>query len=114
MTDEVIGFSGFDFFEECYEYCENACFIGDTKKSVERFMRNSFSGTSGYRVDPVTVELIMKDYGCSCGEYAMEQEAFEKFKAIASEKGIRFEARPELGDLSLMIVDVEGVKITDD
>jgi len=52
-----------------------------------------------YRVDSVTTDQIINDYGCSCGEYAMEQGSFAKFRKIASEKDIRFQARPEPGDV---------------
>ena len=36
------------------------------------------------------------------------------FKAIADVKGIHYEARQEQCDITLMIVEVEGVKISDD
>jgi hypothetical protein len=65
------------------------------------------------RIEQITIEQIMKDYGCSCGEYAMEQAAFDKFKVEASKKDIRFEARPESCDIPLLIVNVEGVTCTD-
>lgn len=54
MADTVIGFSGFDLYEECYEYCKNACHIADTNEGIERLMKNSISCVGEYRVDPVT------------------------------------------------------------
>lgn len=114
MAGVIIGYSGFDLFEECYEYFENACYISDTQEGIKDLMKNSFTCMGEYRVHSITIDQIMNDYGCSVGEYAMEQGAFAKFKTIASEKNIRFQARPEPGDVPLMIVNVEGVKITDD
>ena len=38
QIDPIIGYSGFDVFEECYGYNENACYIADTEASAHRFM----------------------------------------------------------------------------
>ena len=113
-SEEIIGYSGFDKFEECYEYFENACYIADTPEAAGQVMKNSGNRMGEYRIDPITIEQIMDDYGCSCGEYAMEQEAFARFTAIAKPKGIRFEARTEDCSVPLSIVDVEGVRISED
>ena len=114
MTDVIIGYSGINLFEECYEYHEDACYIADTKEDIEVFMKKCSLCAREYRIDPIAIEQIMNDYGCSLREYAMEQGAFKKFKTIASEKGIRFRARHEQCDVSLMIVNVDGVKFIDE
>jgi len=38
-NEPIIGYSGFDVFEECYGYNENACYIADTETSAHDFMR---------------------------------------------------------------------------
>ncbi len=114
MTLKNIGYSGFDPYEECYEYFENSCYIADTPKSAENLMRNSFSCVGAYRIDPVTIEQIMGDFGASCGDYAMEKEAFDRFKAVADQEKIHFIAKKENSDIPVIIVEVEGVKISDD
>ena len=114
MTSKIIGYSGFDHSEECYEYFENSCYIADTPQSAENLMRNSYSCAGTYRIDPVTIDQIMDDFGASCGDYAMEKEAFDRFKDVAEEKDIRFSVYEEDCDVPLMIVAVEGVRILDD
>ncbi|MFH2060732.1 MAG: hypothetical protein ABIJ59_17790 [Pseudomonadota bacterium] len=114
MSLKIIGYSGFDPYEDCYEYFENSCYIADTPKSAENLMKNSFSRVANYQIDPVTIEQVMDDFGCSCGDYAMEKEAFDKFKAIAEKDNIRFTAKKEDTDIPLMIVKVEGVNLSDD
>ena len=108
-TETIIGYSGLDIFEECYGYNENACYIADSKASADRFMRvAAFSGE--YRVEPVTLSRIMDDFGYSFGEFAMEKQAFERFRAAADAAGIRFHAGPVDFTPELTLVNVEGVK----
>ena len=58
----IIGYSGFDVFEECYGYDEDACYIADTEAAAHRFMKvASFDGQ--YRIEPVTLARIMDDFG---------------------------------------------------
>jgi len=114
MTSKIIGYSGFDFSEDCYEYFENSCYIADTPQSAENLMRNSYSCVGKYRIDPVTIDQIMDDFGVSCGDYAMEKEAFYRFKAVAEKEDIHFSVNEEDCDVPLMIVAVEGVRISDD
>lgn len=113
-TTAVIGFSAFNVLEDCYEYNENACYIADSPDAAESFMENSFKGRDEFRVDAVTIAEIMRDYGASSGEFAMEGEAFRRFSAIAAANAIRFRATPYEGDASLMIVNVEGVALRGD
>jgi hypothetical protein len=114
QSDTVIGYSGLDLFEECYGYSEDACFIGDSREAAQQFMDDSLTGGDDFRIDAVTIEDIMNDYGSSCGEFAMESEAFRRFTAVAAVNGIRFEATPFDGDESLMVVEVEGVRYPDE
>jgi len=60
--DTIIGYSGFDLFEDCYEYFENACYIADTPAAMERLMKDSVACTGKYRIDPVKIDQIMNDY----------------------------------------------------
>ena len=114
MTPEIIGYSGFDISEDCYEYFENSCYIADTPQSAENLMKNSFNCIGLYRIAPITIDQIMDDFGASCGDYAMEKKAFDRFKAAAVKKDIHFSANKEDCDIPLMIVEVEGVRISDD
>ena len=36
-----------------------------------------------YRIDAIRLSDILNDYGCSCGEFAMEPEALKKFEAVS-------------------------------
>ena len=56
----------------------------------------------------------MNDYGVSAGEFAMEREAFARFREAACEAGIQFEAHALEFALEVMVVNVEGVKSHDD
>ena len=49
-------------------------------------------------------------YGYSLGEFAMESEAFARFRAAADEADIRFEASNDDFGPELTVVNVEGVK----
>ncbi len=113
QTDPVIGYSGFDVFEECYGYNENACYIADSEPSAHRFMRDDILGGE-YRIEPVTISQIMDDYGYSLGEFAMESDAFSRFRRTAREAGIRFRTKTEEFFPGLTLVNVEGVKRHDD
>ena len=88
----VIGYSGFDVFEECFEYNENACFIAGTEAAADRF--NASLGPD-YRIVPVTLSQIMSDYGSSLGEFAMEKEAFKRFRDAGTDADILFETETD-------------------
>ena len=81
QNEPIIGYSGFDVFEECYGYNEDACYVADTEASANRFMRAATLGTE-YRIEPVTLSQMMDDYGSSFGEFAMEKEAFLGFALL--------------------------------
>ena len=111
--DKTVGYSGLSLFEECYEYHENACLIADTRESANELMQ-AYHSRRDYRIEPVTLPMIMKDYGCSCGEYAMGEAAFARFGKLAADAGIAYETHVEECDIPLVIVQVEGVDISDD
>ena len=99
MTSKIIGYSGFDSSEECYEYFENSCYIADTPQSAKNLMRNSYSCLGKYRIDPVTIDQIMDDFGASCGDYAMEKQAELNT------------ARNEINRLASLYADVQSEKV---
>jgi hypothetical protein len=66
------------------------------------------------RIDAVTFNDIMLDFGASCGEYAMESQAYSIFKRIAELNNVTFTSEPYDGDESLLVVHVDGVEIRDD
>jgi hypothetical protein len=100
----VIGFSGFNLFEGCYEYNENACYISESKEAATRFMIDCGYRKSDCRVDQIVFKDILNDYGASCGEYAIESAAFNKFKQIAESNNIEFTVKPYYYDPTLMVV----------
>jgi hypothetical protein len=109
QNEPIIGYSGFDVFEECYGYNEDACYVADTEASANRFMRAAALGRE-YRIEPVTLSQMMDDYGSSLGEFAMEKGAFARFRAAASEAGIQFDTSAVDLCPDLTLVYVEGVK----
>ena len=109
QNEPIIGYSGFDVSEECYGYNENACYIADTEARAHGFMREAaFAGE--YRIEPVTLSRIMDDFGYSSGEFAMELNAFGRFRAAANAAGIRYDNGSVEGCHDLMLVHVMGVK----
>ena len=104
-----IGYSVFETFEECYQYNENACYIAATRPEAESFMKNGFTDPRDCRIDSITLADLMKDYGASCGEYAMEREAFLRFKSVAERNKIEYSVEPFDGDDELLVVEINGV-----
>ena len=102
----TIGFSGFILFEECYEYNENACYISESEELATHFMLNCGYRKPDYRADKVLFKDLLDDYGCSCGEYAMEIGAYHKFKKIAETNNIKFTVAPFDLDPTLMVVNI--------
>ena len=100
-----IGYSVFNATEECYEYCENACYIAANLQTAKRFLDTSFFPRD-CQIHSVALDELLKDYGCSGGEYAMEAEAFARFQSLAQQHGITYEAEVFDGDDSIMIVEI--------
>ncbi|MCG2710846.1 MAG: hypothetical protein L6420_08310 [Elusimicrobia bacterium] len=105
----IVGYSGFILFEQCYEYNENACYITDSYESAKEFMEDNCGSSNDYRIDKISFGDIMKDYGCSCGEYAMESGAFSIFKEIAVRNNVRYKAEKWDIDPSLTVVEIEDI-----
>ncbi len=84
-AEMIIGYSAFSQWDECYEYNENACFIGDSPKSLKKFIEGAGFSMGDYRIDPVKLSDITCDYGCSSGEYAMELEALKRFEGTVDQ-----------------------------
>lgn len=80
----IIGYSAFVLFDECYEYNENACYIADSEESLKEFLKDATFNINDYRFDAIKLSDILDDYGCSCGEYAMEPEALKRFKELSN------------------------------
>ena len=57
---------------------------------------------------------LLRDFGCSGGQYAMEADAFARFRTLALEQGVAFEAEAFDGDDSLMVVEIERRFLTQD
>ena len=108
----VIGYSVFDLGQECYEYNENACFIASTPERAQQFLSVACMIPEDGRVQDVSWDDLLKDYGCSCGEYAMEADAFARFRTLAEEHSVSFEAERYAGDDSLMVVQIGREFIT--
>ncbi len=81
-SETIIGYSAFRLFDEYYEYNENACYIADSPESLKEFLEEAMLTVKDYRVDAVKISDILKDYGCSCGEFAMEPEALKRLKQV--------------------------------
>ncbi len=101
--NKVIGYSVFILFEECYEYVENACFLAGSYGSAAINCRYD---KSNIRVDEISIDMLINDYGCSSGEYTMEQLAFEKFRKVADEKGLKYTFKDFYMDENLKVVNL--------
>jgi hypothetical protein len=108
VEDETswIGYSVFDTAEDCYAYNENACYIASTQQSAREFIDVACADPADVRVDTVSWHDLVKDFGGSSGEYAMEAAAFARFQTLAAQHGVSFEAEAYDGDDSLMVVEM--------
>ncbi len=77
-------------------------------------MAGGFADASECRIDEIKFADIMADYGASLGKYAMESEAFARFKTIADRNNVQYVAHPYEGDDSLLVVEIDGVSRLDD
>ena len=106
-NSSVIGYSVFDTSAGCYEYNENACYIAATLDTAQHFLEVACMVPSDARVEAVSWDDLLRDFGSSCGEYAMEAKAFARFRSLADDHGVAFEAEAYDGDDSLMVVQIE-------
>jgi len=105
----IIGYSAFIFFEECYEYNENACYIADSPESLKECLEGASFNIKDYRIDTIKLNDILDDYGCSCGEFAMEPEALKRFKRV---EGLTYTVEPydnpfNYGEPDLFVVNID-------
>ena len=110
----LIGCSMFDAGEECYEYNEDACLIAATLEGARRVLSNAGMATQDAEFHPVSWDDLLRDFGCSGGQYAMEADAFARFRTLAQEHGVSFVAEAYDGDDSLMVVEIERRFLTPD
>ncbi|ETR68005.1 MAG: hypothetical protein OMM_10970 [Candidatus Magnetoglobus multicellularis str. Araruama] len=103
--DIVIGYSAFHLYEEWYEYNENSCYIADTEKSIKKFIKRAMFNIDDYKIVPVKKNDILKDYGCSCGKFAMEPKSLKRLKKIS---GLSCQAKEYYeGDPYLFAVEID-------
>ncbi len=111
-NDPLIGYSGYEIYEEAYAPDADECYIGDTEASARRFMDEV--AYSEYRIEPVTLSAIKKDFGFSGGIFVMEPEALARFRVAANENGIPYETHQLESDYALTGVTIGGAKWCDD
>lgn len=118
MSDEeglsFIGYSVFDTGQDCYEYNENACFIASTRASAREFLNGADMDPAECQVHAISWDELLRDFGCSGGEYAMEAAAFARFRSLTQNHNVSFEVEPYDGDDSLLVVDIEHRFLTPD
>ena len=115
---KLVGYSAFDLWEECYEYNEDACYIANDKESLKKFLIGAMLPFENYRLDSITISDMIKDFGCSCGEYALEPKAWIRFERIAQEREVKYNVEKYDdgfgGQSELVIVTVEELNIPND
>ena len=105
-SGEVLGYSVFDTGEECYEYNENACFVAASRESAAEFRDACGLTPNAGRIDAVTWSDLLRDFGYSLRQYAIEADAFRKFQQLARQHDVTFHAEAYDGDESLMVVHI--------
>ena len=111
-NNPIIGFSAFGLYDECYEYNENACFIADSPESLREFLTDAPFNINDYRLDTIRLNDIIDDYGCSSGEFAMEQEALKRFEQVPD---IKYTVEPfddyfTDGEPDLFVVNIQQIR----
>jgi hypothetical protein len=106
----IIGHSAFILYDECYEYNENACYIADSPESLKEFLKDATFNINDYRLDTIRLSDIIDDYGCSCGEFAMEQKALKRFEQVPN---IKYTVEPfddsfSDGEPDLFVVNIDN------
>ncbi len=108
-AESHVGYSVFETFEECDQYNENACIIAATRAAADVFALDGDTPADECRIDAVCFGDVMRDYGGSLGEYAMERDAFVRFQETAELNGIQFRFEPYDGDDGFLVVEIDGV-----
>ncbi len=68
--------------------------LADSSKNLMRFLTEAMLDISDYRIDPIKFSDILNDYGCSCGEYALEPKALERFEQGAKALNVKYTIEP--------------------
>lgn len=115
MSDgTLVGYSVFDASDDCYLYNENACYIAATPDRAQQFMQSAGVNSRDGRVEAVCWRDLLRDFGCSGGEYALEAKAFAVVRTLAQEHSVSFVAEAYDGDDSLMVVQIHSSSSTAD
>ena len=99
MTEggDLVGYAVLDRPAECFEYVENECFVGSTVGSAFQFSRQCMESTEDYEIQAVSFRDLLNDCGSSCGKYAMEPTAFNRFKKLAEQIKLDFDTDTRKG-----------------
>jgi len=95
MDQTKIGFSAFVISEDAYLYSGDSCYVFDNKESLIKTASNYGYTKSEIKIDEISFEQIMDDFGVSCGDYVIESDAFNKFVYIAKAQKISFESEED-------------------
>jgi len=104
---EIVGYSVFELFEECYVYNENECYIAATEDLAVDLMKAYSYSKDECRIDPVTLDDMLKDYGCSSGSFALDLQAYARFVELAKNRNLQYEAKDWDMDPSTKIVYID-------
>jgi hypothetical protein len=114
----LIGYSAFDKFEQAYLYNENACVIMDEPRSMRKFIEDAYLSMADHRIEAVKISDLLRDYGCSCGEYLLETRALARFEAVAKVAGIKYivEREDEWGTIpeGWGLIEIENYRLEED
>jgi hypothetical protein len=81
---------------------------------LKKFIEDASFNLKDYRIDAVKLSNIIDDYGCSCGEFAIEQEALKRFEHTAD---LVYSVKPyddlfSNGEPDLFVININKRKIT--
>lgn len=106
-SSPIIGYSAYDTSEQVYEYNANSCFIADSPETLRAFTKQCWQPAEFYRAAAVRLADMVRDFGASCGRYAMEPEALKRFRQAADECGLDYAIVPDDGYGSSDLTQVE-------
>ena len=108
---EFVGYAAFDYFHDAYLYNENACYIADSRDSLEELIENAKLMIAGHRVDPVRLPDLRQDFGMSCGQFALEKNALKRFERMAKETDLKYSVQdcdnPYEEEPGLFVIQIE-------
>lgn len=105
----VIGYAIYLMDECCYEYNEDECFIFTSVASAEKLAGEIYTAHCPYRIVPIRIKNILKDFGCSCHKYAIEPGAMKIFRKVAQKNKIGYESRLWIKDDDLIVLTVNSL-----